>query len=304
VRSKHGESAAGGGQLPRGHRKRAGDGPHRPDHHRRRAHGAHDARGAGYPAEAAGANASRRLAPGSARIPRRDIVSTLTSRDAGATGNPARHRQPPAITPGNTVRLTHPNLVHARNASRQYGHADSRTTPARGATSGKPTDCRTRMRADRPDLHAQRVQLAMAQRPCRSAGLHAFSLGCPSLSVTLPSCTSRLTFQCGVTGLPGSLQVAGIGSQGQWGAPPGTRTRTCELRADKHKKQHPYRHKPAILPAHRSSWVTYSQVSCLCPVLEPTRRQTPNFPALAQEKPRSTAVTEFPAPTPQRIMNK
>ena len=93
-------------------------------------------------------------------------------------------------------------------------------------------------------------------------------------------------------------------SPGQWGAPPGTRTRIRGLRADKHKKQHPYRHKPAIVPAHRSSWVTYSQVSCLCPVLEPTRRQTPNFPALAQEKPRSTAVTEFPAPTPQRIMNK
>lgn len=51
-------------------------------------HGAHGAWGAGYPAEAAGANASRRPGPGSARIPGRDIVSTFTSRDVEATGNP------------------------------------------------------------------------------------------------------------------------------------------------------------------------------------------------------------------------
>jgi hypothetical protein len=36
---------------------------------------------------AAGANASRRPGPGSARIPRRDIVSSFTSRDAAATDN-------------------------------------------------------------------------------------------------------------------------------------------------------------------------------------------------------------------------
>jgi hypothetical protein len=41
----------------------------------------------------AGANARRRPGPGSARIPRRDIVSTSTSRDAAATDNPATHRQ-------------------------------------------------------------------------------------------------------------------------------------------------------------------------------------------------------------------
>jgi len=60
---------------------------------RRRAHGAHGARDAGYPVEAVGADASRRPGPGSARIPGRDIASTFTSRDAGATGNPARHWQ-------------------------------------------------------------------------------------------------------------------------------------------------------------------------------------------------------------------
>jgi hypothetical protein len=55
----------------------------------------------GTPVEAAGANASRRPGPGSARIPRHDIVSTLTSRDVEATGNPDQapaHRQSPAIT--------------------------------------------------------------------------------------------------------------------------------------------------------------------------------------------------------------
>lgn len=150
-------------------------------------------------------------------------------------------------------------------------------------------------------IRSARVSSTFTMRPlpCNKAGLHAFSLGFPSLSVTLPSCTLRLTFQCGVTGLPGSLQVAGIGSPGQWGAPPGTRTRTRGLRADRHKKQYPYRHKLAILPAHRPSWVTYSQVRYLCPFGN-RRRQTPNFPALAQEKPRSTVVTEFPARTPQK----
>jgi hypothetical protein len=67
------------------------------------------------------------------------------------TGSPRR-------PPGNTIRLTHPDLAHAGNASRQYGHGgSSSTTPASGATPGKPPDCRTRMRADRPDLHAPRA---------------------------------------------------------------------------------------------------------------------------------------------------
>jgi hypothetical protein len=37
-----------------------------------------------------GANARRRPGPGSARIPRRDIVGTFTSRDVEATDNPGR----------------------------------------------------------------------------------------------------------------------------------------------------------------------------------------------------------------------
>jgi hypothetical protein len=48
--------------------------------------------------EAAGANASRRPGPGGARIPRRDIVSTFTSRDVGATDNPDQHWQSSTIT--------------------------------------------------------------------------------------------------------------------------------------------------------------------------------------------------------------
>jgi hypothetical protein len=98
VRSRSPGSAADGGQPSRGHRKRAGHGPHRPDHHRRRAHGAHGARGAGYPAEAVGANASCRPGPGSDRIPRRDIMSTLTSREPKPPATPARHWQSSTIT--------------------------------------------------------------------------------------------------------------------------------------------------------------------------------------------------------------
>ena len=97
VRSRHRDSAAGGGQLPRGHRKGAGHGPHRPDHHRR-AHSAHGARGARYPGEAAGANASRRPGPGSARIPRRDIVSTFAPAMSRPPATPTRHWQSPTTT--------------------------------------------------------------------------------------------------------------------------------------------------------------------------------------------------------------
>ena len=53
------------------------------------------------------------------------------------------HRQPrpgtgsPRRSPGDTVRLTHPNLVHARNASRRYGPAGSgSTTPPVAARRG------------------------------------------------------------------------------------------------------------------------------------------------------------------------
>jgi hypothetical protein len=48
------------------------------------------------------------------------------------------------------------------------------------------------------------------------------------------------------------------------------RRRTCEQRhlvsqADEHQVKHPYRHEPAIMPAHRPSRQAYSQVSHLCP---------------------------------------
>ena len=41
-----------------------------------------------------------------------------------------------------------------------------------------------------------------------------------------------------------------------------------------HQVEHPYRHKPAILPAQRPSRSTYSRVSYLCPFLEPHRCRT------------------------------
>jgi hypothetical protein len=46
-----------------------------------------------------------------------------------ATDNPDKARTgSPRRSSGNTVRLTHPNLVHARNASNQYGHLGSSST--------------------------------------------------------------------------------------------------------------------------------------------------------------------------------
>ena len=159
VGSRHRGSAAGGGQPPRGHRKGAGHGPHRPDYHRRRAHGAHGAHGArdaGHPVGAAGANASRRPGPGSARIPRRDIVSTLTSRDAGATGNrgralavPRDHQAPLSGSPTQT------SSTPGTPAAGMAMPAAAARPRASGATSRKPPDCPTRIRADRPDPHAQ-----------------------------------------------------------------------------------------------------------------------------------------------------
>ena len=41
--------------------------------------------------------------------------------------------------------------------------------------------------------------------------------------------------------------------------------------ADEHQVDHPYRHKPAILPAQPPSRLAYLQVSQVCPVLKPHR---------------------------------
>ena len=54
------------------------------------------------------------------------------------------------------------------------------------------------------------------------------------------------------------------------------RRRTCQQRhpagqADEDQVEHPYRHKPAILPAQRPPPQANPQVSHLCPVLEPHR---------------------------------
>jgi hypothetical protein len=103
-----------------------------------------------------GANASRGPGPGSARIPRRDIMSTLTSRDAEATGNPD---QALAVLDDHPATLSGPPTP---TSSTPGTPADDTAMPgstisASGATLRKPPDCRTRMRADRPDLHAQRV---------------------------------------------------------------------------------------------------------------------------------------------------
>jgi hypothetical protein len=97
----------------------------------------------------------------------------VTSR---ASSPPAMPRPPttrpgtgsPRRSPGHTVRLTHPNLAHAGNASRRHGHAGSSTTSASSATLRKPPDYRTRMRADQPDQHAEQSAFTMTQRPRRT----------------------------------------------------------------------------------------------------------------------------------------
>ena len=96
-------------------------------------------------------------------------MSILTSRDAEATGNPG---QALAVLDDHPATLsgTPPNLVHARNASRRYGHAGKHY----------PGQWRHVEEAARlPDAHARRSTgsarttsaLAMTQRSRRTAEL-------------------------------------------------------------------------------------------------------------------------------------
>jgi hypothetical protein len=74
VRGRHGNQPPAAASS-RGHRKPAGHGPHRPDHHRCRAHGANGARGAGRQALAGCQPSSGRLlSPDSARAAARSGV--------------------------------------------------------------------------------------------------------------------------------------------------------------------------------------------------------------------------------------
>jgi hypothetical protein len=80
-------------------------------------------------------------------------MSTLTSRDAEATGNSGQALavldDHPATLPGS------PTSTSSTPGTPADGTAmPASTIPASGATLRKPPDYRTRMRADRPDLHA------------------------------------------------------------------------------------------------------------------------------------------------------
>jgi hypothetical protein len=155
LRSRHRESAAGAGPLLWGHRKGAGHGPHRPDHHRRRAHGA---RGAGYPGElpvpmpAAGPD---RAAPG---YP--GVTSSAPSPPAmpGPPTSPARHWQSPTITrhhcPADPPRTSPSPRTPAAGMAMPPAAALPRPVAPRRRSR---QIARTRIRADRPDQHAQRA---------------------------------------------------------------------------------------------------------------------------------------------------
>ena len=88
----------------------------------------------------------------------------VTRQPRPGTGSPRR-------SPGDTVRLTHPNLVHAGNASKRYGHAAAAALPGQWRHVEEA--------AKWPDAHACRSTgsaritsaLAMTQRPCRTADL-------------------------------------------------------------------------------------------------------------------------------------
>ena len=73
------------------------------------------------------------------------------------------------------------------------------------------------------------------------------------------------------------------------------RRRACQQRhppgqADEHQVQHPYHHKPAILPVRPLSRLAYSQVSQVCLVSEPHRQQ--GQPAACRAPPQKTSATE------------
>jgi len=90
----------------------------------------------------------------------RAVASRWPARPRGRPGLPADlrphhrvrahrgHRQlrsgtgSPRRSPGDTVRLTHPNLVHAGNASRRYGPAGSGSTTPPAGRSGWPSSTR------------------------------------------------------------------------------------------------------------------------------------------------------------------
>jgi hypothetical protein len=115
----------------------------------------------------------------------RAVASRWPARPRGRPGLPADirphqrvrahrgHRQPrpgtgsPRRSPGDTVRLTHPNLVHARNASRRYGPAGSGSTtpPVAPRRGSRQIAGRAGVQIDRICTHNERTRHDSAAAP-------------------------------------------------------------------------------------------------------------------------------------------
>ena len=88
------------------------------------------------------------------------------------------HRQPrpdtgsPRRSPGDTVRFTHPNLVHARNASRRYGPAGSGSTtpPVAPRRGSRQIAGRAGMQIDRICKHNECTRHDSAAAPNGGSG--------------------------------------------------------------------------------------------------------------------------------------
>jgi len=126
----------------------------------------------------AGVDCQADPAPGPGRSPRSRLAFRLIynhaigfARLSRSPGNPGQALGSPRRSPGDTVRLPHPNLVHAGNASKRYGHAAAAALPGQWRHVEEV--------AKWPDAHACRSTgsaritsaLAMTQRPCRTADL-------------------------------------------------------------------------------------------------------------------------------------
>jgi hypothetical protein len=120
----------------------------------------------------------------------RAVASRWPARPRGRPGLPADlrphhrvrahrgHRQPrpgtgsPRRSPGDTVRLTHPNLVHARNASRRYGPVGSGSTtpPAAPRRGSRQIAGRAGMQIDQICTHNECTRHDSAAAPNGGSG--------------------------------------------------------------------------------------------------------------------------------------
>jgi len=165
-----------------------------------------------------GSTARPTTPPGPGRSPRSRLAFRLIynhaigfARSSRSPGNPGQALGSPRRSPGDTVRLPHPNLVHAGNASKRYGHAAAAALPGQWRHVEEV--------AKWPDAHACRSTgsaritsaLAMTQRPCRTADQASAQsrIGRDGIGQTLPV-TALVTF-------PPAIRLRYVGSAAaQW----------------------------------------------------------------------------------------